>query len=276
MESSIFHRLSRLDRRWIYLLVALSVTIPLLFPLGLPIVPTKPVQGVYDAFQELPKDSAMLVSFDYGPGTKVELHPMAIVGLHLAFRRNVRVVGIALEPAGQDLANEAFREVAPQYDKKEGQDFVNLGYKSGNEDVLVSAGLNFRSTFPVDSKGQAVNAIPIMADLRSLNDFALVASWSAGSPGALEHIRLTRGSYGRPLVVGVTAVQSPEFYPYYRAGQVKGLLGGLRGAAEFETLAGIKGTATPGMDAQSSAHFVLAFLIIASNLAFLMQRRRDP
>ncbi|CAN0269178.1 unnamed protein product, partial [Phaeothamnion confervicola] len=264
-------RLSRLDRRWIYLLVALSVMVPLIFPLRLPIKTTQPTRGVYEAINALPGGSVMLFSFDYGPGTKVELHPMAVAAMHLAFRHDVKIVAIALDPAGQAMANEAFHEVAPIYKKEEGKDYVNLGYKAGNEAVLVSRGLNFRSTFPYDPQNKSQN--PLMARVSKLDDFALVGSWSAGSPGALEHIRLTQGAYGRPLVVGVTAVQTPEFFPYYRAGQIKGLLGGLRGAAELEVLAGVPGTATPGMDAQSSTHFMLAFLIILSNVAYWTQRR---
>ena len=64
-------RLSRLDRRWIYLLVLLSVIFPLLFPLRLPIKTTRPSRGVYEAITALPNGSVMLFSFDYGPGTKV-------------------------------------------------------------------------------------------------------------------------------------------------------------------------------------------------------------
>ena len=266
-------RLVKLDRRWIYVLMAISVLLPLLFPIGLPILPSTAVRGAFQALEALPEGSTVLFSFDYGPGTKVELHPMAVTGLHVAFRRNIKVVAMALDPAGQALANEAFSEVAKKYKKVEGTDFANLGYKAGNEAVVVSLGLDFRSTFPLDARGLPVAQLPIMLTLQKLDDFALVASWSAGRPGALDHIRLTQSTYGRPLIVGVTAVQSPEFFPFYKAGQLKGLLGGLRGAAEFEVLAGIKGTATPGMDAQSSVHFTLAFLIILSNIIYFAQKR---
>ena len=269
----MLNRLLQLDRRWIYLLVALSVALPLIFPIGLPILPSTAVRGAYEAIEAVPEGKAILFSFDYGPGTKVELHPMAIAGLHVAFRKNLKVVAMALDPAGQALASQAFTEVGSIYKKVEGTDYVNLGYKAGNEAVVVSLGLDFRSTFPIDARGIAVGQIPLMRSLQKLDDFALVASWSAGRPGALDHIRLTQSTYGRPLIVGVTAVQSPEFYPYYKAGQLKGLLGGLRGAAELEVLAKVKGTATPGMDAQSTAHFMLAFLIILSNVIYFVQRR---
>ena len=271
----MLRKFALLDRRWIYLLMALAVLIPLLKPMRIAIKPSAPVIASYEALNAVQEGSAVLFSFDYGPGTKVELHPMAVAGLHLAFRRNLKVVTMALDPAGQALAAEALRQVAPAYDKREGEDYLNLGYKAGNEAVVISMGLDFRGTFSSDARGNSIESSPLMAKIRGLSDFALVASWSAGRPGAIDHVRNTATAYGRPLIVGVTAVQSPEFYPFLKSGQVKGLLGGLRAAAELETLVNVTGTATPAMDAQSVAHFLLIFLILMSNVAYFAQKRAE-
>ena len=49
--------------------------------------------------------------------------------------------------------------------------------------------------------------------------------------------------------------------------------GGLRGAADYESLVEIPGTATRGMVAQSVAHVLVIVLIIVANVRFLLQRR---
>ena len=263
----------QIDRRWLFLLLALSVTLPFVFPLKLKILPREPVRAAYGFVETISDGSLVLLSFDYGPATKVELHPMAVAMLHQCFRKNLKVVGMALDPAGQAIGLEAFHEVAPLYKKMEGSDWAHLGYKAGNEAVVVALGLDFRGTFPVDSHSRPISTLPILKGVRRLQDFAFAASYSAGKPGALEHIRLTHSAYGLPLIVGATAVQVPEYYTYYEAGQLKGLLGGLRAAAEYEVLVQIEGTAQAGMGAQSVAHLTIAALIVISNLIYFWERR---
>jgi hypothetical protein len=74
------------------------------------------------------------------------------------------------------------------------------------------------------------------------------------------------------MVSGCTAVSTPEYYPYLQSGQLRGLLGGMAGAAEYELARHERqGAATRGMDAQSLAHLFVAICIVVGNL---VQRRR--
>ena len=79
---NIILKLSRVDRRWIFLIIGLSVLLPLFFPLGLPIRATDTTQIVYNAFDSLDPNSKVLLSCEYGPSTKPEIHPMVIAVLH--------------------------------------------------------------------------------------------------------------------------------------------------------------------------------------------------
>jgi len=67
---------------------------------------------------------------------------------------------------------------------------------------------------------------------------------------------------------------APGLYPLLRSGQINGLIGGLRGAAEYETLIGQKGKAIAGMDAQSATHFAIIVLVIICNLFYFSMRRQ--
>jgi hypothetical protein len=62
-------------------------------------------------------------------------------------------------------------------------------------------------------------------------------------------------------------------YPLLRSGQINGLIGGLRGAAEYESLIGQKGKAVAGMDAQSATHVAIIVLVIICNLFYFSMRR---
>lgn len=269
-------KLNNLDRRYIYLIVLLSVIIPLIKPLGLPITPTGPVKASYKAIDELPKGATVLLSIDYGPSTAIELEPMALAACDQLLRHGQKIVFMAVFPEGGALTNQIIaklRETHP--DAKYGEDYVNLGYKAGNEAVLLKMGLDFRGQFPTDVKGRPFEEIPILKNITRLKQFALVVTYSVGYPGGMEHIRITASEYGMPLIVGTTAVATTQYYPYYDSGQIKGLIGGLRGAAEYEVLGGVKGRATAGMEAQSVAHFTLAGLIVLANLlTFLSYLKR--
>lgn len=266
-------RFANLDRRWIWLFVALAVIVPLLFPLKLPIEPSKPVRSAFAAVEALPAGSLVCMSFDYGPSTKVELHPMAVATLRHLFRRHVQVVGIALLPEGAFFGREALNTVGAEAGQKYGTDYVHLGYKNGGEVVLRGIGDDFRNLYTDDLEGTPVDELPLMKRVRGWRSFDMVFTWSAGRPGILEHVRVVGSQYDRTLVGGVTAVQAPEMYPFLNSGQLVGLLSGLRGAAEYEVLVGREGTATPGMDAQSIVHFLIAGFIVFANLVWFADRR---
>jgi hypothetical protein len=63
--------------------------------------------------------------------------------------------------------------------------------------------------------------------------------------------------------------------PYVQSGQIQGILGGMPGAAEYESLIGQAGIGTSGMDAQSVAHLVIVGFIIFGNISFFVERRRS-
>lgn len=269
----MLRRLLDLDRRWIFLLVAVAVILPLQFPLRLPLEPSGPTRDLYAAVEALPPDALVCMSFDYGPGTRVECHPMALAALRQVFRKNGKVVALALWPEGALFAREALAEVGAELGRREGVDYVNLGYKSGGEVVLRGVADDFRRLYTTDLGGRPVDELPLMARVRGWKSFDLVMDWAMGRPGLNEYVRVVASQYGRTLVAGVTAVQAPEAYPFLNSGQVRGLAGGLRGAAEYEALVGHPGSATRGMDAQSVVHFVIAGFIVLSNLAWFADRR---
>lgn len=269
-------KLADLDRRWIYLAVALAVIIPLVWPLNLPVKPSESTKKFYKVVDALPDNSLVCMSFDYGPGTKVECHPMAIASLRHLFRKHCKVVALSLWPEGALFAREALNQLQKEEGLVDGVDYVNLGYKNGGEVVLRGVANDFRMLFTTDLAGRDLEQLPIMQRVGGWDSFALVFEWSMGRPGLLEFVRVVSSQYGRPLVAGATAVTTPEAYPFLNAGQVLGLLEGLRGASEYEVMLQQPGAATRGMDAQSVAHFVVAGFIILANIIYFSQKRKRP
>lgn len=265
------HALERLDRRWIFLVMGVLVLVPLLFPLALPLTVSPPVRGFYETIKAVPDGSTILVSCDYDPGARPELVPMTQTVLRQLFDKNCKVVVTVLWNGGPVLVDQVVRGVAAEKGKVYGVDYINLGYKAGNEAVMVLMGQGITNTFPRDHSGAASTSFPIMRGVRDYSSFPLLVSLSAGFPGTKEYVQQVQGRFHIPMVAGVTAVSAPEYYPYLQSGQLRGLLGGMAGAAEYEKARDEKGPATRGMDAQSMAHVFVALCIVLGNL---VQRRK--
>jgi len=268
-------KFGQVDRRWIFLVLAIVVIIPILNPIGMPIRPTETTQVVYDAIEALPENSNVLLSVEYSPSTKPENHPMTISILRHFFRNGHKVFVTCLWPDGQFMAQDALKQVADEeFGKVYGVDYVFLGFRPGNEAVVKGIVSNIRKLYTVDVDQTKIDEIPLMDGITNFRDFAFLFSSSAGYPGTIEWVQYAADPTGVPMSSGVTSIQVNEVMPYVQAGQMKGVLAGMPGAAEYEALIGQKGSATSGMDAQSVAHLVIVLFIILGNAAYFIERKR--
>lgn len=267
-------RLLALDRRVIYVLIALAVLLPLLRPLGLPIRVSPEVQRIYDHLEGLQPGQVFLLSMDFDPASKPELHPMAVALLRHAFRKDLRVIGMTLWVTGTGMAADLFADVAAAADKTRGTDYVFLGYSPGGANVILNMGQDLLATFRTDHFGEKTASLPALRGVQSLRNVDYAVSLAAGSPGLESWYVFGKEKYGFELGGGATAVSAPGLYPLLQTGQINGLMGGLRGAAEYETLVRLPGKATAGMDAQSATHFLIILLILACNAGAVLTRRR--
>ena len=72
---AFLERLLRLDRRWIFLFVLLSVAIPIVVPLGLPVTTTDSTRKAFNFIEAMKPGDTVLISFDYGPSSAPENDP---------------------------------------------------------------------------------------------------------------------------------------------------------------------------------------------------------
>jgi len=281
----IFIALGSMDRRFIFLLVGLSVLLPKLYPemFTLPIKPSSHSQRVFDEIEALKKNDKVLVSFEYGPSTMPEIHPSAIALLNHLFSKDVKVYAVALWPDGNFMATNAFNAVADKYGKEYGIDYVNLGYKPGGEAVVKGLASDIRTMYTVDLLGNSIDSIEMMKDVYNLLDLDFIFSLSAGYPGSKEWVQFACDPLGIPMSTGCTSIQVTDIIPYVENDQIKGILSGMPGAAEYEQLVqdalykrGIMvepGKASINMAAQSTAHVVIVLLIILGNITYYLTRK---
>ena len=267
--------LMNIDRRIIFVFVFLGVALPLLANVFLPIRPTRDVIAVYDQLEKVAQDEGVvLLSFSYGASTEPEMQPMARAILRHCFSRNIKVVAVCLWPEAPGLAQQVLEEIGDEFGKAYGVDYAFLGFKPGNFAVVLNMGQDFRDAFPQDNWGTPLEDLALTRDVRTLRDFDFVFDLAAGDSIEFWWIPYGQEKYGFPFAGGCTAVMAPDLFPFLQSGQMVGLLGGLAGAAEYETLVGRQDKATAGMSAQSMAHLIIVAFIIFGNMAFFLSRRR--
>lgn len=268
----VWQKLQKIDRRVIYTLIFISVAIPIIWPLQLPTAVTPETQAFYDAIDAIPDGSRVMLPVDVWPSTLAETEPMIVAGLRHCFRKNLRVVGLSnVAMGGPLIADRVMREIGDEFGKTYGVDYVNLGYKANYQAVMLGMATRIADIFPTDHSGTRLEDIPLMREVPNydslsmfliVSDNAMVDYW----------VSLVNARYGKPMVAGVTAVMAPKSLSYIQTGQLSGLLGGMKGAAEYEELLGKKAWATRGMDSQSIIHLLIIVFIIMGNVAYFASR----
>jgi len=262
----------KIDRRYIFIFIALGVTVPLLVKIGLPIVSTQPVEAVYNRVEEIEEGSYVICSMDYDPATLPEMDPMARAFIRHCFMNKIKLIALTLHPAGAGVSELALTQISDEMGMKYGEDWTFLGYKVLPSAVILGMGEDIRIPFPQDYYGTPIDEIPMMKDVKNYDDVDFVISFSGTR---LPETWVTYGyqRYHIDVASGVTAVMAADFYPYLDTGQMFGMIGGLKGAAEYEMLIKYPGKATIGMDAQSVIHIIIVLFIIIGNIAYFLSIR---
>ncbi|MEN3046949.1 MAG: hypothetical protein ABDH49_08265 [Candidatus Hydrothermales bacterium] len=270
---SIPDRLLNIPRPVIFILIGLAVFVPLLFKFLLPLKVLKPVKDVYDFIESLPEGTPVILSFDYSPDVLPECYPMSLaLAKHLA-RKKLRIYIMTLYPAGAGFALDVYNKILKEFNLVERKDIVFVGYFPSIAATILGIGEDIRNVFKTDYFGVPFDEIEAFRDVKNYEDIKLVITIS-GAAIPESWMVYANGRYGANVAAGVTAVMAAQLYPYYRSKQFIGLIGGMRGAAEYEKLLNAHNLATKGMNSISLANFVMVLLVILGNISFFIKRRR--
>ena len=270
----MLEKFMNMDRRIIFILVALVVIIPTLIPVRLPISVSEPTQKLYDYIDALPSGSAIMMAFDYGPSSLAEPEPMAKAVMQHCFSKGVKVIGMTLLPNTPTLAHKLMRKIAAENNAAYGEDYVFLGYRPGVLQVILGMGTNIANVFKTDYEKTPITEIPMMENITNYDQIALLLDLASGS-STEAWIIYANTRYNLKIAAGVTAVIIAQMYPYLQTGQLIGLMPGYLGAAEYEKLLNAPGDGTIGLNTATYAHLLIIGLVILGNIAFFIHRRRE-
>ena len=259
-------------RHLCFLGLAVVVVVTMLVDYRPELTPSDDTRGMFAYIDSLPPGSLLLVSFDHEASSLPEIRPLALAFLRHAFARNHRLIGIALLAEGTGIGYGLMNQIAKEYGKEYGRDYVYLGFKPQYVAAILSMGESIRQTFPEDYTGRVWESLPMLDGIRNYGDLAGVISITDGSM-VMHWVEYGNGRYGVKVAAFVAAAMMTTYDPYLGSGQMRAMVGGLRGAAEYELLIGRGGSGARSMLAQTSMHLYVLLLIIIGNVVYFKNRR---
>jgi hypothetical protein len=267
-------------RRFIYLLIALAVIIPLFGEgdwFGEAELPSAAATDFYNAIQNLPSNSVVLLAFDYDPFTAAEMDRLAESVLWHLMDRNVRLMAVSLLPTGPAVAGNLLDRVAGEHGGYQyGQNYVNLGYIPGQAAAPNELASDLRTIVPQDYREQkSLGELPATQDVSGIQDVSLIIEFAAQQNTLQWWIEQVGSQYQVEIMAAISAAVEPTATPYHNSGQLVGLMSGLPSAAQYEMKTNKwPSLAIASVDAQSVAHLAIVALIILGSLASLVSARR--
>lgn len=280
---SIWVKLGAVDKRVLYWILFISLAIPYIRPLGLPVSIAETSYALYNFIEKLGPDDVVVMAIEFGVSAWAECLPgFVAVSKHLVMR-GVKIIYWCVGYTDCDLTMDAVKARIPQLkgpgepvgpgDYKYGVNWVYMGYIAGGEPTVAQLADDIRQVLRTDKYGTPIDQIPLFQNVRNARDIKLVVDSTTGDYGDY-YVRQWRIRYGTPVAEIGIAMNYSTFMAYYQAGLAVGALKGIRGAAEYEKLIGQLGEATTSLDALNVSHLLVIIAIIMANLSYVMTRRR--
>jgi len=113
--------LLKIDRRWIFLLLLVSLISVVAVGDGMTfkIEPSVLVKGIHDKIESLPARAPVLVAIDFDPASRAEVDPSTRAALRQMFRKDLRVISMTHWPTGVDMARDIVDDTAAEFDDVE-------------------------------------------------------------------------------------------------------------------------------------------------------------
>lgn len=260
------------SRHWIFAGLFVAIFTAMALNINLRVRMSDDTLAMYQFIEEVPSGATIIVSFDHEASSLPEIRPLALAVLRHAFSRDIKVIGTALLAEGTGVGYRLVQQTAREYEMEYGEDWVYLGFKPQYIAAILSMGESFSQTWPEDYLGNVYAELPLLAEIETYDDVAGVVSVADGSL-TTHWIEYAASRYDVRISAAVTAAMVTTYDPYLASGQMWAMVGGLRGAAEYEQLIEQGGAGERGMLAQTVSHLYVIALIVVGNIIYFTRRR---
>lgn len=272
---SIFHRMMTIDRRVIYLVLAVALIYPMFRPIGLPVASEAPAEEMYRQIAAMPEGTPILYSADLDADGIPELKPMIEVLIDLSLQRGHRIFLMSLWADGNNMISRWTEKLFESYGATYGKDYIHLGYIPSYQAFMDASRVDFIGACNggIDRNRERLDQFPIMQGITRASDFAAVVSFGVGDPSYSAWMQYWYATGDiKAVYAGMVASSYPQALNAYNAGNLKGVAGGVAGAATLEKCHGIVGAGYGASDSQSFGHLAIIAFLILGNVGYFGAR----
>ncbi len=269
---NIIYFLNRIDRRILYTLLILAITIPFFYKIRIPVPISRQTDQLYSAVEALPANSMVLFGADWSASTRGENRPQSEALVEHLMRKKVRIIILCFDPQAKFLMQAIMEKKGPSHGYKEKRDWANFGYRPSQANFLKAFGPDIPTTLSMDIHGNRVQDLPVMQGVQTAHDIDMLVNVT-GSTTSDAYVQYLQGSYHLKMAAAITSVMVPEAFNRLDSGQFIGMMPGLQGAIEYEQKLGYVGRASIASESSSAAHLLVIALIFLGNICMLLERR---
>lgn len=243
---------------------------------GFPVQVTPQTRDFVATIDSLEPGSTVLVVYTLSVSDWPVLGPAVEITLRHVMERPLNVMIICTTADGPQILDR-FLGSSNQPNIKEmegreyGEDWVNVGFIPGGEVMYASLGSDIHGTVVTDVQGTPIADVPMMENIKIAEDIDLVIMTSASSTGVEGSVRVWGTTFDRTLIGVISGGEYPSALTYYPT-MFKGLLNGLKGGGEYETLLKKPGPNLAETDPLTGLLFMNVLLLILGNVLYYAKK----
>ena len=261
-----------LDSRLIYVITILVIAIPYIIPISIPLKINEPTRDSFNTMEGIQDGSVVLLTVETGTSSLAEMESgITSIARYLSSRNFKLVIMSSVTEEGPIITQEFIEPILLQNNYQAGVDYVHLGYVPGKGIAYQTIAEDIRSVVSQDFNGESIDNLPLMADVNSAEDFDMLVTIDSSS-GMMYSVSYFGTPFGTPIVGVASASCYILRYADYKGDLIQGIVGGLVGFAEFETLIKKPGLGLAGLGALTCSHLLLIFFIVLGNVEYLRSR----
>lgn len=241
---NIWEKLQAVDRRILYLILAVCVSAGLFITIEIPTDPDPSSRDLYQSILDIPEGKTVIIQTDWTNSTRGESMGHFENLLRLLMSRDLKFVFYsAADPIAPQVARTTLARIIKERkdeglkEYKIGEDYIDLGYFANAEATNLNMGIDLRNAWSGKrTKLAGVGEIsiwesPVLKNVRKIEDAGMMIVVTAS---ASIDIAVQRLSKKVSIGAMVTGVVGPTVLPFYQSKQVNGIAVGLKGVYDME------------------------------------------
>jgi len=207
----------------------------------------------------IPLDKPVLIAGDFEAGFAGEIRLTFQPVLEHMMRRDLNFALMAINPVDSALLENQITNgmtAVPSFDSA--SKVVDLGYFPGGAIAIQNMGNSFSNAVRLTADLVDTSTHEITKNVHLLSDFGAIVVVTDKSENARVWIEQIQPGLGEtPLLLVTSAQASPLIIPYYKSGQVDGLVSGMPGGMIYQK---ILGSNTGGFESATSMQLTLGLM----------------